>query len=112
MSEAASITVRVALSIRRPPGRKAIGTPVSPKSARSVPTPADPALVKSLAREFRYQRLTHEGPYATISEMPPAEQIESGYLGSPLRLTPLAPDIDEATLNGPNSAGITPPRLS
>ena len=111
MSEAASITVRVPLSIRRPPGRKTIVTPVAGRATGAVPTRADPALVKALARAFRYQRLLDEGRYASISEMAAAERIERGYLGSLLRLTLLAPDIVEAILNGRNSDGITLPRL-
>jgi hypothetical protein len=61
---------------------------------------ADPALVKALARAFRYQRLLDEGRYASISEMATAERIERGYLSSLLRLTLLAPDIVAAILDG------------
>jgi hypothetical protein len=62
----------------------------------AIPTRADPALVKALARAFRYQRLLDEAQYASISEMAAAERIERGYLGTLLRLTLLAPDIVEA----------------
>jgi hypothetical protein len=41
-------------------------------------TRADPALMKALARAFRYQRMQEEGRYATISEMAEAERIERG----------------------------------
>ena len=82
MSEAASITVRVPLTIRRRPGRKTVVTPVRDGGEAALPTRADPALVKALARAFRYQRLLDEGRYASISEMAAAEQIERGYLGS------------------------------
>jgi len=68
----------------------------------SVATRADPALVKALARAFRYQWLLDEGRYASITEMAAAERIERGYLGSLLRLTLLAPDIVEAVLDGPS----------
>ena len=53
----------------------------------AVPTHAGPALVKALARAFRYQKLLDEGRYASISEMAAAERIERGYLGSLLRLS-------------------------
>ncbi len=76
---ATSITVRVPLAIRRRPGRKTVLTPVQ-EGAPAVPTRADPALVKALARAFRYQRLLDEGRYASISEMAAAEKIERGYL--------------------------------
>lgn len=106
MTAATSITVRVPLKIRRRPGRKTVVTPVSLGSDDNViPTRADPALLKALARAFRYQKLLDEGRYASISEMAAAEKIERGYLGSLLQLTLLAPDIVEAILDGGRRAG-------
>lgn len=98
MTKATSITVRVPLKIRRRPGRKTVVTPVQGGGAATVPTRADPTLVKALARACRYQKLLDEGRYASISEMAAAEKIERGYLGTLLRLTLLAPDIVEAIL--------------
>ncbi len=109
MSEAAtSITVRVPLTIRRRPGRKTVVRPVCRLGGTVTPTRADPALVKALARAFRYQRLLDEGRYASISEIAAAENIERGYLGSLLRLTLLAPDIVEYILDGrqPSELGL------
>ena len=99
-SEAASITVRVPLTIRRRPGRKTVVLPAWESGQAAIPTRADPALVKALARAFRYQRLLDEGRYASISEMAAAGRIERGYLGRLLRLTLLAPDVVEAILDG------------
>lgn len=76
-----------------------------------VTTRADPALVKALARAFRYQRMLDEGRYASISEMAEAERIERGYLGSLLRLTLLAPDIVSAILDGRVADRIALPAL-
>ncbi|MDB5412570.1 MAG: hypothetical protein JWR10_905 [Rubritepida sp.] len=70
----------------------------------------DPALVKALARAFRYQKLLDEGRYASITEMAAAERIERGYLGSLLRLTLLAPRIVEAILDAKN-VRVAPPGL-
>ena len=100
MSEAASITVRVPLAIRRRPGRKMVVTPVSQQGDTVMPTRADPALVKALARAFRYRRLLDEGRYASISEMAAAEKLDRGYLGRILQLTLLAPSFVEAILDG------------
>src|SRR5215212_4923521 len=100
MSMAASITVRVPLTIRRWPGKKTVVTPVRDGAEAAVPTRADPALVKALARAFRYQRLLDLGRYASIGEMARAERIERGYLGGLLRLTLLAPDLIGAILGG------------
>ncbi len=111
MSSAASITVRVPLAIRRRPGRKTVVVPEGAAAAASAPTRADPALVKALARAFRYQRLLDEGRYASISEMAAAERIERGYLGRILQLTLLAPDIVEAILDRRQPPELGLPRL-
>jgi hypothetical protein len=112
MTQATSITVRVPLTIRQRPGRKTVVTPVPRDGGDAViPTRADPALVKALARASRYQKLLDEGRYASISEMAAAEDIERGYLGSLLRLTLLAPDIVEAILDGRQPEGVDLPRL-
>ncbi|WP_246513934.1 hypothetical protein [Neoroseomonas soli] len=100
MTGATSITVRVPLKIRRRPGRKTVVTPVQEGDEAAIPTRADPALVKALARAFRYQKLLDDGRYASITEMAAAEQVERGYLGSLLRLTLLAPDLVEMVLDG------------
>jgi hypothetical protein len=107
---ATSITVRVPLAIRRRPGRKTVVTPAQ-EDMPAVATRADPALVKALARAFRYQRLLDEGRYASISEMAAAKRIERGYLGSLLRLTLLAPDTVESILDGRQPARMALPEL-
>ena len=93
-----SITVRVPLAIRRRPGRKTVVTPVG--AEQTVQTRADPALLKALARAFRWQKMLDEGRYASISEMAAAERIERGYLGKVLQLTLVAPAVVEAILEG------------
>ena len=111
-----SVTVMVPLTIRRRSGRKQIigpdGAPVRANEAEGVAsTQGDPALVKALARAFRYQRMLDQGRYASITEMAAAERIERGYLGSLLRLTLLAPDIVSAILDGQQPDGMTLPGL-
>ena len=110
MTTATSITVRVPLAIRHRPGRKTVVTPMADGVA-PVTTRADPALVKALARAFRYQRMLEQGRYASISEMAAAERIERGYLGSLLRLTLLAPDLVEDLLNSRHLPDLALPRL-
>jgi hypothetical protein len=106
MSEAASITVRVPLKIGRKAGQKTVVIPVKAEGDDTVRTIADPALVKAMARAFRYQKLLDEGRYASITEMAGAERIERGYLGSLLRLTLLAPGLVEAILDGRDGGGV------
>lgn len=111
MSEAASITVRVPLSIRRRPGRKTVVTPVLDGGEAVLPTRAGPALVKALARAHRWQRMLDEGRYASISEMAAAEKLDRGYLGCILQLTLLAPEIVKAILDGRRPEGPGLPKL-
>jgi hypothetical protein len=114
MSRAGSITVQVPLTIRRRPGRKTI---VSPNGALSLGPAtaayrrADPAVVKALARAFRWKLMLDIGRYASISEIAAKEKIDRGYVGSLLRLTLLAPDIVEAILNGRQPATLGLPAL-
>lgn len=110
MTTATSITVRVPLAIRHRPGRKTVVTPMI-DGVSPVTTRADPALVKALARAFRYQRMLDQGRYASITEMAAAEKIERGYLGTLLRLTLLAPKVVLALLDGRTPADLTLPRL-
>ena len=110
MTSATSITVRVPQAIRHRPGRKTIVVPAEAGPA-AVATRADPALVKALARAFRYQRMLDQGRYASITEMAAAERIERGYLSSLLRLTLLALAIVESMLDGRKPTGMTLPML-
>jgi hypothetical protein len=106
MKGVTSVTVSVPLTIRRRGGRKQIIGPdgaVAPKGecgAGVVPVRGDPALIKALARGFRWRRMLEEGRYASISEMAKAEGVERGYVGSLLRLTLLAPEMVEAIMDG------------
>lgn len=111
MTTTTSLTVRVPLKIRRRPGRRTVVTLLRNDGEAALPIRADPALVKALARAFRYQKLLDEGRYASISEMAAAERIERGYLGTLLRLTLLAPDIVESILDGRQPRGMMLPTL-
>jgi hypothetical protein len=106
MSASGSITIRVPLAIRPRPGRKTIVRPEGSAPSVSVTTQADPAMVKALARAFRWKRLLDDGRYASISEIACAEKIDRGYVGSVLRLTLLAPCLVEAILNGRQPVGL------
>jgi hypothetical protein len=111
MTAPAHITVRVPMKIRRRPGRKTVVTPVVDGLPAHTTTPADPALLKALARAFRYQRMLDSGKYATIAEMAAGEKLDRGYLGRLLQLTLLAPDIVEAIVEGRQAEGVTLPAL-
>lgn len=99
MTTATSITVRVPLAIRHRPGQKTVVTPAV-DAASTATTRADPALVKAIARAFRYRHLLDNGRYASITELAAGERIDRGFAGQLLRLTLLAPDIVEDILSG------------
>src|SRR5690349_1347576 len=67
---------------------------------------ADPAIVKVLARAFRWKRMLETDRYASISEIGAVEKIDRGYAGIILRLTLLAPDIVELILDGRQPSGM------
>ncbi len=112
-----SVTVSVPLTIRRRGGRKQIIGPDGAVARQDgggagvVPVRGDPALIKALARGFRWRRMLEEGRYASISEMAKAEGVERGYVGSLLRLTLLPPPMVEAILAGRQPEGGTLPGL-
>jgi hypothetical protein len=63
-------------------------------------TRGDPALVKALARAFRWRRMLEEGRYASVRDLAKAEGVNRTYIGRVLSLTLLAPDLVEAILDG------------
>ena len=84
-------------------------TPEGVSGTTTTRTRADPAMVKALARAFRWKRLLEAGRYSSISEIAAAETIDRGYVGSILRLTLLAPNIVEAIMDGrqPTDLGLS-----
>ena len=106
MKGVTSVTVSVPLTIRRRGGRKQIIGPdgavarQGDSGAGVVPVRGDPALIKALARGFRWRRMLEEGRYGSISELAKAEGVERGYVGTLSRLTLLPPPMVEAILDG------------
>jgi len=84
---------------------------VIPGAPRQATTTADPALLKALARAFRWRRLLEDGRYASVSDLARAEKLERTYIGDVLRLTLLAPATVEAILEGRQAEGMTLPVL-
>ena len=79
---------------------------VTPDGAPWAPRPrVDNAMVKALARAFRWQRMLDEGVCGTIEELAKREKVNRGYMSRVLRLTLLAPDIVEAILDGRQPEG-------
>jgi hypothetical protein len=108
-SDGRTITVRVPISIRKRGDRKVVlapdGMEQDPRSLRCQQI--DNAMVKALARAFRWRELLERGEYATVVEIANAERINESYVSRLLRLTLLAPDILEAILDGGHPPNIT-----
>ena len=90
-SDCRTVTVRVPISIRRRGGRKLVlapdGTNVTTAHVRRY---MDNAMVKAIARAFRWREMLENGTHATIGEIAAAEKINETYVGRVLRLTLLA----------------------
>ena len=95
-----TVTVSVPFVIRKRGGRKLV---ITPEGMTAAPTPRariDSALLKALARGFRWRKLLETGNFSTIEEIAEVENINPSYVSRVLRLTLLAPEIVEATLAG------------
>jgi hypothetical protein len=95
----ARITVRVPLTIHRRGGRKRIITPVGFHHSVARPARIENAVVKALAKAFRWRSMIESGQYSSITELAKAEKINESYACRILRLTLLAPPIVETLLN-------------
>ena len=118
MTSVTSVTVRVPLTIRRRGGRKMIISPDGVATVARGRTPADiavthgdPALVKALARAFRWRRMLETGAACSVSDIARQEKLNTSYVSRILRLTLLAPDIVEAIMDGRQRPEMTLPAL-
>jgi hypothetical protein len=102
-----TVTVTVPFAIRKRGGRTLVITPDGVTSAPAPRTRVDSALLKALARGFRWRKLLETGHFATIEEIAEAENINPSYVSRVLRMTLLAPEIVEAILAGRKPEGLT-----
>jgi hypothetical protein len=99
-----TITVHIPMTFRKRGGRKMV---VTPDGAPWRPRPrVDNAIVKALARAFRWRRMLDEGVCGTMEELAKHEGVNRGYMSRVLRLTLLAPEIVEAVLDGRQPVGL------
>ena len=102
-----TLTVRVPFAIRKRGGRKLVIAPGGAETSAPVRHRVDNAMVKALARGFRWRKLLDTGVYGSIDEIAENEKINSSYVGRLLRMTLLAPDIVEAILDGRQPVQVT-----
>ena len=93
-----TITVHIPLTFRKRGGRKRV---VTPDGAEWAARPrVDNAMVKALARAFRWRRMLDDGVHATLEDLARAKGVHATYVSRVLRLTLLAPEVIEAILDG------------
>ena len=102
-----TVTLHVPFRIVKRGGRKEMQLPDGAAQPRRTAS----ALVKALARAFRWKRMLESGEFATIAELAEREGIAASYMTRVLRLTLLAPDIVEAILDGKQGPEVTLARL-
>jgi hypothetical protein len=97
------ITINVTFRVVKRGGRKEMQLP----EGAAHPRKPDSALIKALARAFRWKRMLESGEFATIAELAEREGIAPSYMTRILRVTLLAPNIGEAILDGSQGPGVT-----
>ena len=102
-----TMTVRVPMKFQVRGGRKLVVTPDGSPSWAKPRKRIDNAMVKALARAFRWQNLLEDGTYATIQEITNAENINPSYISRVLKLTLLSPEIMEMILDGRQPTSMT-----
>jgi hypothetical protein len=112
-SDGKTVTVRVPISIGRRGGRKIVLTPGGTQhdAPKMRVRQVDSALVKAIARSFRWRELLELGECSTVKEIAARERINESYIARILRLSLLAPDVIEAILEGRQPPDITLPVL-
>jgi hypothetical protein len=98
--DGSTLVVRIPMRFQRRGGRKRIVAPDGTEIAPTTRARPDGALVKALARAWRWQRLLEEGRFASVRDLADAERIGLSYISRVLRLTLLAPDIVQRILDG------------
>lgn len=102
-----STNIKIPFEVRKRGGRKLIVTLDGGTEEIQPHRRIDSALLKAIARGFRWRKLLETGDYATIEEIANAEKINSSYVSRVLRMTLLAPEIVEAILGGRQPEGLT-----
>ena len=98
-----TVTLRIPYRVVKRGGRKEMQLPEGATQSQRT----DSALIKALARAFRWKRMIESGEYTTIADLAEREGIAPSYMTRVLRLTLLSPDIVEAILDGKQGPEVT-----
>ena len=83
----------------------------TPPGQLSGQTPADPSLLRIIARAHDIQARLIQNAELTVHDIAREEQVSGAYVYSLLRLPSLAPDIVTAIINGRSPPQLTAKRL-
>jgi hypothetical protein len=86
-----TVTVHVPIKFRSRGGRNTIISEIGPTSPPSAKT--EDALLKALAKAYRWRSQIENGEYASITELAKARGVNDSYACRLLRLTLLSPQI-------------------
>ena len=74
-----TITVHIPMTFKKRSGRKLV---VTPDGATWAPRPrVDNAMVKALARAFRWRKMLDTGVYGTLEDLARAKGVAPSYVG-------------------------------
>ena len=104
--EGTTIVVDIPMQWKRRGGRKVIIAPDGHDAWAPAKPRHDETLIRALARAHRWKRMLEEGVCSSTAEIAEDEKIDRSYVNRLLRLTLLAPDIQEAILDGRQPKGM------
>jgi hypothetical protein len=91
---------------RRRSGQKVIIAPDGGDAWAPPKSRPDETLIRALARAHRWKRMLEAGKCRSTAEIAEAEKIDRSFVSRLLRLTLLAPDIQETILEGRQAKGL------
>jgi hypothetical protein len=104
--DGSTIIVRIPMTWKRLGGRKAIIAPDGSAAwAPAKPRP-DETLIRALARAHRWKWMLEDTAYRSAAEIAEVEKVTRSFVNRLLRLTLLAPDIQEAIIDGRQPKGM------
>ncbi|HOI55613.1 MAG TPA: hypothetical protein PLP01_10220 [Phycisphaerae bacterium] len=102
-----TIRIRIPMKLKKRAGRKEI---VLPRAATGA-VPAQEALVRAVARAWKWQAMLESGEVASINVLATRFHVDHSYVARTLRLASLAPETVEMILDGDEPDGLTLGRL-
>jgi hypothetical protein len=101
-----TIAVFIPMRWKRRGGRRVIIAPDGGDAWAPAKARPDETLIRALARAHRWKRMLEAGRYGSTAEIAEVEKIGRSFVSRLLRLTLLAPDIQEAILEGRQPKGM------